>query len=570
MSEHMAIEVRGLSFSYRGGEDAPALKGIDFDVRPGEFVVLMGPGGAGKSTLANSLNGLIPHFIRGTYSGSVRIYGLDARQTPVSRMAREIGLVFQDFEAQIFSTNVDLEVAFGPENFAVPRPEIAARIGKTLRTVRLEGLAGRQPSTLSGGQKQRLAIGAVLATSPRVVCMDEPTTDLDPLGKEGIFTIARDLHASGALTMVIIEHETEEALHADRLVLMKDGKIVAQGKPADLLRNVAFTDELGIMSLQIPAYVAGLPLEIREPLPLSPEEGAAFFRRRGLVVNEERHRELQERDQFRKASYGDVVVQVEAVSHVYPHGERAVDRVSLEIRQGEFVAVLGHNGSGKTTLVKHFNALLTPTEGRVEICGKDTKTHSVFEIGQDIGYVFQNPDHQIFANTIYDEVAFSPRIRGASKDEVALRVREALEAVGLPGYEQKDPFSLSKGERQRVAVASVLSARPKIIVLDEPTTGLDYLGQRKMMELIKKLNEAGHTIVMITHTMWVVAEYAHRVVTMKDGKIGHDGSTREVFAREKELALWGLKTPHIVSLGNLLGATVLSVEEMTSCTGGLR
>ena len=184
--------------------------------------------------------------------------------------------------------------------------------------------------------------------------------------------------------------------------------------------------------------------------------------------------------------------------------------------------------------------------------------------------MFQNPDHQIFANTIYDEVAFSPRIRGASKDEVALRVREALEAVGLPGYEQKDPFSLSKGERPRVAVASVLSARPTIIVLDEPTTGLDYLGQRKMMELIKKLNEAGHTIVMITHTMWVVAEYAHRVVTMKDGKIGHDGSTREVFAREKELALWGLKTPHIVSLGNLLGATVLSVEEMTSCTGGLR
>ncbi len=570
MSDALSIAVRGLSFSYRGSEDSPALKDINFEARPGEFVVLMGPGGAGKSTLAHSLNGLIPHFIRGTSSGDVRVGDLDPRRTPVNHMAREIGLVFQDFEAQIFSTNVDLEVAFGPENFAVPPPEIGERIERILRTVRLEGLAGRQPATLSGGQKQRLAIGAVLAAAPRIICMDEPTTDLDPVGKAGVFTIARHLHASGELTLLIIEHETEEALHADRLVLMKDGRIVAQGKPAELLRNVALTESLGIMPLQVPSYFAGLSLEGEPPLPLGPEEGAEFFRSRGLVVDEARHRKLRARDQKRQAQYGDVVVRVEHVSHVYPGGERAVDGVSLEIRRGEFVAILGHNGSGKTTLVKHFNALLTPTEGRVEICGKDTRTHSVFDIGQDMGYVFQNPDHQIFANTVSEEVAFSPRIRGADKNEVALRVKEALEAVGLPGYEEKDPFSLSKGERQRVAVASVLSARPKIMVLDEPTTGLDYQGQRKMMELIKKLNETGHTIVMITHTMWVVAEYAHRVVTMKDGRIGHDGPTREVFAREKELAAWGLKTPHIVSLGNLLGAPVLSVEEMTSCTGGLR
>ena len=561
-----AIAVQGLSFSYRGAEGLPALRDVDFEVLPGEFVALMGPGGAGKSTMAHALNGLIPHFVRGSVSGEIRVGGQDPRHTPVSHMAREIGLVFQDFEAQIFSTNVDLEVAFGPENFAVPPEEIARRVEGTLRTVGLSGFAGRHPATLSGGQKQRLAIGAVLAAHPRVICMDEPTTDLDPRGKEEVFTIARQLHDSDGLTLVIIEHETEEALHADRLVLMKDGRIVAQGRPADLLRDVGLIEGLGIMPLAIPSYFAGLALGSEDPLPLRHEEGAAFFHRQGLRLDEGRVQELRERDRKRQESYGAVVVRVENLSHTYPQGTRALDGVSLEIRQGEFVALLGYNGSGKTTLAKHFNALLTPTEGRVTVCGKDTRTHSVFEIGQDIGYVFQNPDHQIFSPTVHDEVAFSPRIRGVSPEEVELRVQEALEAVDIPDYGPRDPFSLSKGERQRVAVASVLSARPKIIVLDEPTTGLDYSGQRKMMELIKKLNEAGHTVVIITHTMWVAAEYAHRVVTIKDGRIGHDGPSREVFSREKELAAWGLKTPSIVSLGNLLGAPVLSAEELAYCT----
>jgi len=212
---------------------------------------------------------------------------------------------------------------------------------------------------------------------------------------------------------------------------------------------------------------------------------------------------------------------------------------------------------------------LQPTSGKVTVCGKNTAEHSIYEIGKEIGYVFQNPDHQIFAETVFEEVAFSPKIRGCPEEELAVRVREALEAVDLAGYEKKDPFSLSKGERQRVAVASVLSARPGIIILDEPTTGLDYAEQRKMMELVRKLNESGQTVIMITHTMWVVAEYAHRVVVVKDGRVLLDGATRDVFAREPELKASHLRPPHIVSMSNLLGHTLLSVEEMKYCTGGV-
>ncbi len=562
-----AVDIKGLSFTYRGGE-AKAVDGIDLSIARGEFVVVMGPSGAGKSTLANSLNGLIPGFIRGTYEGTVLVNGKEAGKTQVSRMAGDVGLVFQDFEAQLFSTNVNLEIAFGPENFGVERGEIRQRIARVLKTIKLEGFEGRQPATLSGGQKQRLAIGSVLATYPDVICMDEPTTDLDPVGKLGIFTIAKELHEGGAFTLVIIEHETEEALHADRLVLMRGGRIVRQGKPAELLRDVAFIDGLGIMPLQLPAFFASAVACPPAELPLLPEEGEAFFKARGLSVDEAAYAAILAADDEREASYGDVVVEVKDLSHVYPNGNRAVDGVSLSIREREFVAILGHNGSGKTTLVKHLNGLLSPTEGSVAVKGLDTREHSIFEIGKEIGYVFQNPDHQIFADTVYDEIAFSPKIRGCPEAEVKERVTEALAAVGLEGYEEKDPFSLSKGERQRVAVASILSARPGIIILDEPTTGLDYSEQRTMMELIRRLNEAGHTIVMITHTMWVVAEYAHRVVAVKDGRVMMDGRTRRVFAREKELYESFLKTPHIVSLGNRLGRTVLSVDEMRRCTKG--
>src|SRR6056297_18053 len=320
MSSEKAIEVKGLSFTYKGEDTTPAVKELELSVDRGEFVVIMGPSGAGKSTLANSMNGLIPGFMKGKYGGSVLVNGHEVKGTPVSRMAKEIGLVFQDFEAQLFSTNVNLEVAFGPENFGTPREEIIERIGRVLKTVKLEDFENRQPATLSGGQKQRLAIGSVLATYPDIICMDEPTTDLDPVGKLGIFTIAKELHESSEFTLVIIEHETEEALHADRVVVMKDGEILRQGNPLEVLREVRFTDEVGIMSLQIPKYFKELLNCENCDLPLNPNDGYEFFNQQGLKIDQNRYDQLLARDREREKSYGDTVLKVENLTHVYHNG----------------------------------------------------------------------------------------------------------------------------------------------------------------------------------------------------------------------------------------------------------
>ncbi|MDQ3285903.1 MAG: energy-coupling factor transporter ATPase, partial [Actinomycetota bacterium] len=542
-----------------------ALKGVDLEVDEGEFVVIMGPSGAGKSTLCVSLNGLIPHFFKGKMEGEVRVGGRSTREGKVGEFAQEVGLVFQDFEAQLFSTNVALEVAFGPENFRVERGEMVERVERMLGQVRLKGFEKRTPATLSGGQKQRLAIASVLAIEPRILCLDEPTTDLDPVGKLGIFEIAEDLKDRDDVTLIVVEHETEETLDADRIIVLRDGEIAADRPAREVLRDVELLQESSVMPLQVTRFFHEMGLW-QGQLPLTPQDGVAEFRRRGWQVNPERHGRLVEADAKREEGYGEPVIEVEGLTYSYPNGVVALEGVDLTVRRGEFLAVLGQNGSGKTTLVKHFNGLLKPTEGTVRVGEDETTERGLRSLGQRVGYVFQNPDHQIFSDTVSEEVAFGPKIRGMDEGEIRERVEEALAAVGMEGRGDEDPFGLTKGERQRVAVASVLAVRPEVLILDEPTTGLDYAEQRSMMDLVKSLNESGSTIIAVTHTMWVVAEYAHRAVVVRDGKIALQGTVREVFVEEEELRDAALLPPHIVSFGSALGYPVLSVEEMLEVT----
>jgi energy-coupling factor transport system ATP-binding protein len=556
------IDIRNLSWKYRG-QKRQALQEINLQVRKGEFIVIMGPSEAGKSTLSECFNGLVPHFFRGKFKGDVLIYGKDTRQATVAEMAEHVGLVFQDFESQLFSTNVALEVAFGAENFAVPWEEMDARVHSTLELVGLKGFEERTPASLSGGQKQKLAIASVLAMNPTILCMDEPTTDLDPISKLGIFAISDELARQHEITLLIVEHETEEALKAQRIVLMKEGAILRDGPATEVLREVDLMESIGVQPLQVPHFFKKMG---DAELPLTVEDGVRRFQARGWRIDADRHEELCRQDAERAGKYGDMMIKVEGLTYSYPGHANALRGVDLEIRRGEFLAVVGQNGSGKTTLVKHFNGLLEPTGGRVLVDGEDTKNQGVFKLGQKVAYVFQNPDHQIFSNTVFEEVAFSPRIRGCAEEEIRQRVTEALAAVGLVGMESEDPFSLPKGGRERVAVASVLSARPDVIILDEPTTGLDYAEQRSMMELVRRLNEQGHTIIFVTHSMWVVAEYAHRVVVLKDGQVLLQGLTRDVLAQEDKLRESFLAPPQIVSLSNRLGRTLLSVPEMVSCT----
>jgi energy-coupling factor transport system ATP-binding protein len=561
-----AVSIQGLGYRYRG-QQKPALDGVDLEVAEGEFVVVMGPSGAGKSTLCVSLNGLIPHFHRGRMEGEVKVRGHSTREGRVGEFAKEVGLVFQDFEAQLFSTNVALEVAFGPENFAVEHDEMERRVKSVLGRVRLEGFETRQPATLSGGQKQRLAIASVLAIEPRILCLDEPTTDLDPAGKLGVFEIAEELKDRDDVTLIVVEHETEETLDADRIVVLREGNIIADRPAREVLRDVELLEESGVMPLQVARFFHEMGLW-QGQLPLTPEEGSQEFRQRGWRINPDHHRALVTEDEERAEGYGEPIIEVEGLLHRYPNGLVALEGVDMTVRQGEFLAVLGQNGSGKTTLVKHFNGLLKPTEGTVKVEGEETTEQGMLRLGQRVGYVFQNPDHQIFSETVFDEVSFGPRIREMDDAEVRERVDEALSAVGLEGRGDEDPFGLTKGERQRVAVASVLAVRPDVLILDEPTTGLDYAEQRSMMELVRRLNEAGSTIVVVTHTMWVVAEYAHRAMVVKDGRVALSGTVREVFSQEEELWDASLRPPHIVSLGNSLGYPVLSVEELVRVTEG--
>src|ERR687894_147276 len=297
------VSIEGLVYRYRG-QQKPALAGVDLEVAEGEFVVVMGPSGAGKSTLCVSLNGLIPHFFRGKMEGNVRVGGRSTREGKVGEFAKEVGLVFQDFEAQLFSTNVALEVAFGPENFAVEREEMVRRVERVLGEVRLEGFEDRTPATLSGGQKQRLAIASVLAIEPRILCLDEPTTDLDPIGKLGIFRIAVDLKDRDDVTLIVVEHETEETLDADRIVVLRNGEIIADRPAREILQDVTLLEESSVMPLGVARFFREGGVE-KEDLPLTPEDGAKRFEERGWRVSPERHGKLVAADEKREQNYGE-------------------------------------------------------------------------------------------------------------------------------------------------------------------------------------------------------------------------------------------------------------------------
>ena len=555
------VSIRDLKFRYRG-EKKLALDGISLEISKGEFLVVMGASEAGKSTLAACFNGLIPHYMKGAIKGEVIVQGINTAESSVPQLAQNVGIVFQDFEAQLFSTNVELEVAFGPENFAVPREEIGRRIEENLQYVGLEEFRNRAPFTLSGGQKQKLAIASVLAMQPTILVMDEPTTDLDPISKQGIFDITNRLRRRDDLTLIVVEHETEEALNADRIALIKNGKLVQVGTIEEILKQVELLEELGVMPLGIPKFFKKMGYA---RLPLTPDAGIETFHQTGWHISEDKYTQLLDKESLTAQHDDQPIIQCRNLEHTYPNGVQALKGIDLDIYEGEIVAIVGQNGSGKTTLVKHLNGLLTPTSGNVMVHGSHTKEQGVFKIGRKVGYVFQNPDHQIFSERVYDEIAFGPRLREVPTEEVDTRVKEALEAVGLTGFEEEDPFSLTKSGRQRVAVASVLAVQPDVLILDEPTTGLDYTEQRSMMEMVRRLNEQGSTIIFVTHHMWVVAEYAQRVFVIKDGRILLKGMTRNVFAQEEILKASYLRPPHFVQFSNKLGKTFLSPDEMISC-----
>lgn len=548
----MMLRASGLRFIY-GGAERPALDGVDIEVGSGEHTLIMGPTGAGKTTLCCALRGLLGSFLEGELSGELSV--ADSEITPargaarsIAAMAPLIGLVFQDFEKQLFSTSVAKEIAFGPENMRLERAEIRRRVEWAMALVGLERYGDRAPAALSGGEKQRLAIASVLAMQPRMLVLDEPTTDLDPAGKEQIFGLREKL-AGVVELLVMVEHEIEPALSFDRIVLFSGGRVVESGGRS-LLAQAALFERHAVQPWE-PAVV-GQAIGV---------EGLEEERIEAALMSRARPPQCAPIE----IAPGNEAVTLSSIGFGY--GEAPVlDDLSLTIGDGEFVAILGANGCGKTTTAKIMAGLLKPTHGEVRLFGESIRGHDFAWIASRVGYVFQNPDHQIFASTIAEEVAFGAKNMGLAGDELTHRVKDVLATVGLDLLAASDPFTQPKGYRQMVAVASVLAMRPRILILDEPTTGLDLAGQRGVFRLLEELHGAGHTIVVITHSMRAALAHAQRTIVMKDGRIIADGRSDEVFYGGR-LEDAGLRVPPIVRLGRAAGVRARHVGELMAAIG---
>jgi len=543
----------------------PALRGISVEAARGELVVVMGATGSGKSTFVKSLARIVPCFQAAAVSGVIEVLGRGIEELTVHDLAGTVGVIFQDFEAQLFSTNVLCEVAFAMEHLGVPGMEMPARAAAALDAVGLRGFADRDPATLSGGEKQRLAIAGLLAIDPPILLLDEPTTDLDPAGKADVLSLLGRLRNRGR-TLVVAEHEIGAAEIADRVVFLHDGEVVASGSPDEILPQVEVFEACGVRPHDVAKLFHELGLYdavsrrwlqarsrdalcdaayeelVKAGFPRGP--GGALDRQRGTP-----------------AEAGSACLEVSHVSFGYDGG-RALEDVCVAVRAGEFVAVIGQNGSGKTTLAKHLTGLLQPSTGNVRLRGVDVREIPPNRMAAEVGFVFQDPDLQLFSASVAEEVAFGPRNLGMPPDEVDRRTRSALDAVGLAGREEADPFLLDKGDRQRLAVASVLSMSPSVLVLDEPTTGLDYREQRGMLDLLRALNVGGMTVIIITHSPWVVAEYASRGVLMQAGRILWDGPLRGLFQRPDLLARAAFRVPDVTALGQRFGVSALTVAEL--------
>lgn len=554
ISDALKLQYRAVSFAYRRSP-APALQEIDFAVGENQLVGVVGATGAGKSTLVRCASGIVPKFFRGPFTGQVRVCGEPIADRRVADLAGAVGTVFQDFESQLFSTNARLECAFGMENLGLERAVMAERIERIAKLTGLSRLLDREPQSLSGGQKQRLALASVLCLQPQILLCDEPTTDLDPAGRKDLFAVLRRLREDGH-AIVLVEHETERLLHADRIVVLRGGRVAARGTPREVLGDIGLCRENGIAAPQLFALCAGLSIPER---PATIDAAVSILQQHGW------HPAPGAVPAAAGFTHTDApLIEVNDLHFAYTPGEPVLQGVSLEIRAGEFVAVLGSNGSGKTTLIKHLIGLLRPHTGQVRFRGEPVAKIGIAGMARKAGLVFQNPDHMLFAATVFDEIAFGLRNLGVPAAALGERTARALDAVGLAGRETADPFAMTKGDRQKLAVACVLAAEPEVLILDEPTTGLDVLEQHKMMDLLQRLNGAGHTILMITHAMEVAARYAQRAVLMAAGGILADGPTRELFADSALLARASLEAPVCTRIGLRFGLPALTVDELAA------
>ena len=524
---------------------------MSLEVCAGEYVGVLGATGAGVSTLLTALDGVVPQLVRGETAGAISVLGRDPRLVPVREWARHIGLVFDDPELAATQATVADEVAFGLENLGVPRGEMDARIAAALASVGLAGFGERVPATLSGGEEQRLAIACALVTGPSILVLDEPSTNLDPAGRRAVYAILRRLNRDGGVTVLVADQDVEAiAADATRVVLLADGRVVADGTPEEVLGAPASLRRHGARSTDAAALADALGM--RAPVPTSVDGVAGELAPRGLpaVLPGSHAPSAADRHASR-----DPLVTVSDVTFQYPGATRAaIAGVTLSVGAGEVVGVVGANGSGKTTLGRLVNGLLRPGRGRVVVDGMDTASHPVRTLAAHVGTVFQDPGHQLFASTVADEIALGPRAFGRSEAWIGERVRELAAALELEDVLGRHPLRLGRAERKLVALGAVLAVGPRVLVLDEPTTGADLRLSGIVEAQVSAAAASGCAVLVASHDMGFLGRVADRLVVMDGGRAIAEGPARLVFADAPLLAAAGLEPPGVTRVALALGA----------------
>lgn len=571
-----SIEAKEFSFRYlHQAEGEKALSNLTFEVDEASVVGIIGRAGAGKSTLVKSLNGLVPKVDLGYQEGDMIVDGLNTRQYDVNQLARHVGIVLQNPEVQIFSLTVRDDVAFGPANLGLPREEIFQRVAEAISAAELEHLVDRNPNDISGGEQQCLAIAGILAMQPKIMAFDEPVSMLDPLGKQRVMNILKQVTRRSGTTSITTESGADiEAVAevVDRIIAIDQGKLLLDGDPATVLQDDRI-QQIGVGRPQVTELFLqlrkrGINFE-RIPITLADAENLLKDKLNQLGV-----KRLMRPPHFRLHqvnNFGPTVVEVENLHHFYNPQVHALKGVSFEIPERQIVGIIGQNGSGKTTLARHLVGLLKPTnkDSVLKVKNTDIKKLRLDKIIRMINYVFQNPDDQLFAETIWDEIAFAPRMIDLPEDEVKRLTEEAMKVFDLEAHKDRYIFGLDEDLKTYLSISCILPLKPDILLIDEPTTGLDEQGEVKMMQSLRYLrDQMGKTIVIITHNMKTVGNHCDRVLVMSKGNLILDGTPSEVFANEEKLLEADILPPQITRLGQALSKDfgcpkdILTVDEM--------